>query len=136
MFRAALSPFSVNKVILVGGVGSDPRIVEFDNGGKLADFPLATSRRYKDKEGNLVENTAWHKIQFRGDRVDSVANLIKKGAFIQVDGSIRYDTYTNKQGVEVHQTQIMGDSFTILAFPKRKDAEGEAEGKQGAEEDE
>ncbi|KAJ1728083.1 hypothetical protein LPJ61_004228, partial [Coemansia biformis] len=107
-------PLSMNKVILVGGVGSDPKVIEFSNGNKLVTFPLATSRRYKDKEGNLLEQTAWHKIQLRGDKAERAANFVKKGAMVQIDGAIRYDTFTNKEGVEVHQTLINADAFNIL----------------------
>ncbi|KAJ2714943.1 hypothetical protein H4R19_001468 [Coemansia spiralis] len=110
-------------------------MVEFENGSKLAEFPLATSRRYKDKEGNLLEQTAWHRIKFRGPKADQVANIVKKGALVQVDGSIRYDSYTDKEGKEVHVTAITGESFSILMFPKRKD-EGEGEGEKRQDDDE
>ncbi|KAJ2785115.1 hypothetical protein H4R18_000703 [Coemansia javaensis] len=116
----------MNKVILVGNVGADPKTFDFSNGGKMASFPLATSRRYKDKEGNILEQTAWHRIQFTADKVDTVARLVKKGSLVHVDGAIRYDTFTDKEGNEVSRTVIHGTAFNILAFPKRKDGEEEA----------
>ncbi|KAJ1863084.1 hypothetical protein LPJ73_000610 [Coemansia sp. RSA 2703] len=113
----------MNKVILLGNVGKDPEDHTFSNGGRVVSFPLATSRRYKDGEGNIVEQTFWHKIRFNGPTADNVVNLVKKGTLLQIDGSIRYDTYTNKDGIEVHSTSIQATDFKIQAFPKRKDGE-------------
>ncbi|KAJ2825093.1 hypothetical protein IWW50_003010 [Coemansia erecta] len=115
---------SMNKVILLGNVGQDPKIVQFDNGKKLATFPLATSRRYKDAEGNLVEQTEWHRIRFSNDKAELIERLVKKGALVNIDGAIRYDSF-NKDGVDVHTTNIVGNSFEIKMFPKRRENENE-----------
>ncbi|KAJ1950998.1 hypothetical protein FBU59_000413 [Linderina macrospora] len=117
--------YYMNKVILIGNVGSDPKDTKFEDGKMMSSFPLATSRRYKDKDGNLLEHTAWHRIRFTGDNAERVSRLVKKSALVQVEGSIRYDTYTNKENVEVNSTTISGDSFKILVFPKRPE-EGQA----------
>ncbi|ORX70946.1 single-strand binding protein, partial [Linderina pennispora] len=106
--------YYMNKVILIGNVGADPQETTFENGNKLASFPLATSRRYKDKEGNLLEHTSWHRIRFTGNNADKVMRVVKKSALVQLEGSIRYDTYTNKDNVEVNSTTISGDNFKIL----------------------
>ncbi|KAJ1851394.1 hypothetical protein GGH12_004134 [Coemansia sp. RSA 1822] len=124
-----LSP-SMNKVILMGNVGQDPKIIQFDNGKKLATFSLATSRRYKDGEGNLVEQTEWHKVRFNNEKAELVERLIKKGALVTIDGTIRYDSF-NKDGVEIHTTNIVGTNFDIKAFPKRLNPEEQAEGQSG-----
>ncbi|KAJ2657541.1 hypothetical protein IW148_005128 [Coemansia sp. RSA 1199] len=124
-----LSP-SMNKVILMGNVGQDPKIVQFDNGKKLAMFSLATSRRYKDGEGNLVEQTEWHKVRFNNEKAELVERLIKKGALVTIDGTIRYDSF-NKDGVEIHTTNIVGTNFDIKAFPKRLNPEEQTEGQSG-----
>ncbi|KAJ2002786.1 hypothetical protein H4R26_003424 [Coemansia thaxteri] len=121
----------VNKAILLGNVGADPQEHTFDNGAKVVSFPLATSRRYKDGSGNILEQTAWHKVKFTGDNAEKVMRLVKKSAAVQVDGSIRYDFYTNKDGVEIHTTTIQGETIRVVAFAKRP--EGEA-AKEGAEE--
>ncbi|KAJ1937062.1 hypothetical protein GGF37_005358, partial [Kickxella alabastrina] len=112
----------LNKVILMGNVGADPQEITFSNGKKMATFSLATSRRYKDAEGNTLEHTSWHRIKVSGDNAERVMNYVKKSALVQVEGSIRYDTYTNKDGAEVHVTNINADSFNIVMFPKREEA--------------
>ncbi|KAI8323719.1 hypothetical protein GQ54DRAFT_296561 [Martensiomyces pterosporus] len=93
----------------------------------MASFPLATSRRYKDADGNILEHTSWHKIKFTGDNADKILRIVKKSALVQVEGSIRYDTYTNKEGAEVHATSIHGENFRVVAFPKRQEDSEAAE---------
>ncbi|KAJ2813096.1 hypothetical protein GGI24_006579, partial [Coemansia furcata] len=90
----------MNKAILLGNVGADPQEHTFANGAKIASFSLATSRRYKDGTGNIIEQTSWHKVKFTGEQADKIMRLVKKGAVVQVDGSIRYDSFTNKEDVE------------------------------------
>ncbi|KAJ1830636.1 hypothetical protein IWW55_003069 [Coemansia sp. RSA 2706] len=113
---------SMNKVILLGNVGQDPKIIEFENGKKAAMFSLATSRRYKDADSNLVEQTEWHRIRFSNDKAELVERLIKKGTLVNIEGSLRYETF-NKDGVDINMTTIVGTSFDIKLFPKRRDGE-------------
>ncbi|KAJ2061529.1 hypothetical protein GGI17_003007 [Coemansia sp. S146] len=122
----------MNKAILLGNVGADPQEHTFANGAKIASFSLATSRRYKDGTGNIIEQTSWHKVKFTGEQADKIMRLVKKSALVQVDGSIRYDSFTNKEGVEVHTTTIQGETIRIIAFPKREDGES---AKESSEED-
>ncbi|KAJ2162960.1 hypothetical protein GGF46_000146 [Coemansia sp. RSA 552] len=126
--------FYMNKVMLIGSVGNDPRVIDFADGKKMVMFPLATSRRYKDGEGNLLEQTAWHKIRLTNENALRAEKLIRKGALVQVEGSIRYDTFTNKEGVDVNTTSIKGDSFKIVLFPKRKEGEEGEQGERNEEE--
>ncbi|KAJ2685648.1 hypothetical protein IWW39_004138 [Coemansia spiralis] len=125
----------MNKAILLGHVGADPQEYTFANGAKIASFSLATSRRYKDGSGNIVEQTSWHKVKFTGEQADKIMRIVKKSACVQVDGSIRYDTFTNKEGIEVHTTSIQGETIRIIAFPKRETAEGAKEEKEATEEE-
>lgn len=126
----------LNKVILLGNVGADPEEKTFPNGGKIATFPLATSRRYKDPEGNILEQTSWHKIKFGNEQADRIMRIVKKGAVVQVDGSIRYENFTNKDDVEVHLTSIFGETFKVMVFPKRLDGEQENSERKESESDE
>ncbi|KAJ1771961.1 hypothetical protein EV179_003164 [Coemansia sp. RSA 487] len=114
--------------ILIGNVGSDVKEFETKNGKMRATFPLATSNRYKDKEGNTLEQTSWHRIALGSTLAERAMRIIQKGAVVQVEGSIRYYTFTNKDGVEVNGSEINGSSFQVLSFPKRKtDEEGQDE---------
>ncbi|KAJ2512305.1 hypothetical protein H4217_006950 [Coemansia sp. RSA 1939] len=127
----------MNKVILVGNVGADASTFTMKNGKNRTSFPLATSVRYKDKEGNLLEQTSWHRVSIASDAADRAARMVKKGMAVHVEGSIRYYTYTNKEGVEVNATEINCNNFQIASFPKRKDGEeGSEEGHEGSSSEE
>ncbi|KAJ2849960.1 hypothetical protein IWW36_002269 [Coemansia brasiliensis] len=121
----------LNKVMLLGNVGADPKIIEFNNGNKGAIFSLATTRRYKNTNGDIVENTEWHRVRFNGEKVEVIERLLKKGALVYVEGSIRYETI-NKDGNDINITTIFGSNFEIKSFPKRRDEEG-SENMEGTE---
>jgi single-strand DNA-binding protein len=109
---------SVNKVILIGNIGVDPVIKTTSNGSKLARFSVATNERWKDKDQNPVEKTEWHRIVVFGPKAEIAERYLKKGMLIAVEGSIRSNKWTDKDGneresVEVHITQGGGD-FTML----------------------
>ncbi|KAJ2451706.1 hypothetical protein EV183_003422 [Coemansia sp. RSA 2336] len=114
---------SLNKVTLLGNVGADPKIIEFNNGNKGAIFSLATTRRYKNSNGDIVENTEWHRVRFNGSKVEIIERLLKKGALVYVEGSLRYETI-NKDGNDINITTIFGSNFEVKAFPKRPEEDG------------
>lgn len=102
----------VNKVILVGNVGKDPDIVSFEN-NKKATFSLATSEKYKDKEGKSVEKTEWHNIVFWGAVVDVIEKYVKKGKQVYVEGKLASRSY-EKDGQTRYITEIIGQNLTLL----------------------
>jgi hypothetical protein len=71
---------SLNKVQLIGNLGTEPEVKHFENGGSLARFPIATSESYTNKSGEKIESTEWHTIIARGGLVDVVAKYLKKGS--------------------------------------------------------
>lgn len=97
---------SVNKVILIGRVGADPETKTFDNGGQIANFTLATSESWKDKQtGEKKEQTEWHNIQVSGGLVNVVSQYVKKGDLLYLEGSIKYRSY-EKDGQKKYVTNI------------------------------
>lgn len=104
----------VNKVILLGNLGKDPEIRVIEGGRKVASFPLATTESYKDKDGNRVENTEWHNVQFWGAQADVIEKYVKKGNPIYVEGKIRSRSYDDKDGIKRYITEIIGQNFTLL----------------------
>ena len=103
----------VNKVILVGNLGKDPEIRTLENGRKVANFSLATSESYKDRNGERVERTEWHNIVFWGPVADVIERYIKKGSKIYVEGKLRTRSY-EQEGVKKYITEIDGQSMTML----------------------
>lgn len=105
---------SVNKVILVGNLGRDPEMRYLPSGEAVANLALATTDKYKDKSGQLVESTEWHRVSFFGRTAEICGQYLKKGSQVYVEGSIRTRKYTDKDGIEKYSTEIRGDRMQML----------------------
>lgn len=105
---------SVNRVILLGNVGQDPEMRYLPSGEAVAKFSIATSETWKDKQGGKQERTDWHRIEFFGRTAEIVGEYVKKGRQVYVEGSVRYDKWTDKEGVEKYLTKIKGDKLTLM----------------------
>lgn len=113
---------SVNKVILVGHVGST-EIKSFDgqNGPrKCATFSLATTERYKDRSGNIVNNTEWHNI-VSWNHAELCEKYVQKGTQLYVEGKLRTRSWEDKSGNKRYVTEIMADSLQLLG--KKEDSQ-------------
>lgn len=116
---------SVNKVILIGNVGQDPRIAYTSkstdtSNNKVAELSLATSTRYKNRDGQMVENTEWHQVVAWSKLADVVENYIKKGTSVFVEGRLSSRTYTDQNGKQSKVTQIVAENIQILT-PRQKE---------------
>ena len=105
----------VNKVFLIGRLGKDPVIKHFSNDNAIAEFSLATSESYKDKEGKWVENTEWHNIKlpnrFMAERAEK---YLKKGSLIHLEGKIKTRNYDDKDGNKKYITEIIVEQYRML----------------------
>lgn len=95
----------INKVILIGRVGKDP-VIRGADGNKFGDFSLATSERFKDVSGELQERTEWHTVKCNGKNAEFCDQYVHKGDMMYVEGRIHYDSFINKDGIEVRTTEI------------------------------
>lgn len=109
---------SVNKVILVGGVGADPDVRYLDRGVCIANFKLATTdRAYVASDGTQVpERTEWHTITLRRNLAEWAEKYVRKGMKLYVEGSLRNRTW-EKDGELHHRTEVYADSVQILYRP-------------------
>lgn len=100
---------SVNKVIIVGNVGKDPEVRSFQNGGRVANFSVATSENWKDKAtGEKKERTEWHRISILNDNlVGVVESYVKKGSKVYIEGQLETRKYTDKDGSEKYTTEVV-----------------------------
>jgi single-strand DNA-binding protein len=112
----------VNKVILIGNLGRDPEVRTIENGAKVANFSLATTESYRNKDGNRVEQTEWHRIVLWRGLAEIAEKYLRKGNSIYVEGKIVTRKYTDKDGVERTITEIVGDNMTMLGGPRRDDS--------------
>ena len=104
---------SVNKVILVGNVGQDPEIRSTQDGRELANFSIATTESWKDKNsGEKKDKTEWHRIVvFSQGLVGIVKNYVKKGSKLYIEGQLQTRKWTDKDGVEKYTTEIVLQNF-------------------------
>lgn len=112
---------SLNKVMLIGNVGQDPNVRTLEN-GKVASISLATSERYKDRNGEQKEVTEWHAVQVWGKTAEFVENYVHKGDQLFVEGQIRSRKYTDRDGVERSVTEIRADNVQRIGGQRRDDA--------------
>ena len=104
----------INKVILVGNLGNDPETRYTQGGMAITRISLATTSVRKDKDGNQIEETQWHRVVFFGKLAEIAGEYLRKGSQCYVEGSIRYDKYTGQDGVEKYSTDIVGDQMQML----------------------
>ena len=105
---------SVNRVILVGNLGRDPEMRYLPSGEAVANLAIATTDKYKDKSGQMVESTEWHKVSFFGRTAEVCGQYLSKGSQVYVEGSIRTRKYTDNEGVEKYSTEIRGERMQML----------------------
>ena len=103
-----------NKVILIGNLGSAVEVKKFEDGGQIGNVSLATSETYKNKDGEKVTNTEWHRLVFRNKQVDAAAKYLSKGDKLYVEGTIRYRQFQDKNGVTKYTTEIGVREFEFL----------------------
>ena len=108
----------VNKVILVGNLGKDPEVKYLDNGVAVANFSLATTENYKNKEGEKVSQTEWHNIVLWRGLAEVAEKYLKKGASVYVEGKIKTRKWEDKEGNTRYNTEILADNMTMLGGKK------------------
>ena len=111
---------SFNKVMLIGNLGADPEIRSFQNGGKVANFRIATSERWKDKNtGEMQERTEWHTVAiFSEGLVNVVERYLKKGSKVFVEGKLQTRKWQDQSGNDRYSTEVViqgfGGTLTML----------------------
>ena len=106
----------VNKAILVGNLGRDPESKPLPSGGLVTNFSLATSRKFKDRDGNKKEETEWHNVVCYGKQAEIASQYLVKGKTVYVEGRIQTRSWDDKDrpGKKVYRTEIICDNFQML----------------------
>jgi single-strand DNA-binding protein len=105
---------SINKAILIGNLGADPEVRTTGGGTKVAEFSLATSRRWNDRSGQQQEKTEWHKIIGWSALADIAEQYLKKGDKVYIEGEIQYRSYEDKEGNTRYVTEINAKEMIML----------------------
>lgn len=107
----------LNQVHLIGTVGNDPEVRAIQGGAKVASFRLATTERYKDRDGNRQEQTEWHNITVWNNRADFVEKCIHKGSNLFIEGKLRTRQWTDQQGNKRYTTEVSAENIQLLDKP-------------------
>jgi single-strand DNA-binding protein len=105
---------SVNKVILIGNLGSDPELRYTPSGVAVATFSVATNERWPDKDGNIQEHTEWHRVVAWRKLAETAGEYLKKGSQVYIEGKIRTRTWEDQNGVKRYQTEIIVQNMQML----------------------
>jgi len=116
----------VNKVILVGNLGKDPEVKYLDNGVAVANFSLATTENYKNKQGEKVSQTEWHNIVLWRGLAEVAEKYLKKGANVYIEGKIRTKKWEDKEEITRYSTEIICDNMTMLGFKPSSESPSES----------
>ena len=104
----------INKVMLIGNLGKDPEIRHLDSGVAVANFSLATTETYTNKQGEKVSQTEWHNIVLWRGLADVAEKYLKKGSSVYIEGKLQYRTWEDDNGNTRYSTDIRAEKMTML----------------------
>ena len=120
---------SVNRVILVGNLGQDPEVRYTADGKAIANFTLATSESWRDKNtGQKKEKTEWHRVVVFGKLAEIAGKYLQKGRQIYADGKLQTRKWTDKDGADKYTTEVVIDGFngTLVMLGKKAESGGQS----------
>lgn len=113
----------MNKQMLIGRVGKDPEVRHLESGRAVANFTVATSEKYKKKDGEKVEETQWHRIVAWSPLADKVIEpYVKKGDLIYLEGKTVHREYTDAEGNTKYITELVVRDLTLLGGGRKDEA--------------
>ena len=105
---------TLNKVMLIGNVGKDPEPRYLENGTMLVTISVATSERYKDRNGEIKEQTEWHNVVCWRGLAETVEKHVRKGALVYIEGKLRSRSWEDQNGQKRYITDIIADTLRFL----------------------
>ena len=121
---------SLNKVLLIGNLGKDPEVRYTASGTAVASFSLATSEKFKNKEGEWEERTEWHNVTLWGRLAEIAGEYLGKGKTVYLEGRLQTRKWQDKDGKDRYTTEIVGEKMQMLS---RKDGSKHEEAGQSHE---
>ena len=119
---------SYNKVILVGNLGRDPEVRAMPSGDRVANLSLATSERWRDRDGNSKERTEWHRVSLFGKTAEIAERYLRKGSKVLIEGRLQTRKWQDQSGQDRYTTEIVvagfGGSMSMLDSRSGSDSGG------------
>lgn len=117
---------SLNKVILIGNLGRDPEVRYTKSGSAVANFSVATTDTWKDRDGNRQERTEWHNIVAWAKLADFAQNYLRKGKSVFIEGRLQTRDWTDDQNVKHYKTEIVANNIQFVG--RKEDGPGDSQG--------
>lgn len=105
---------SLNKIMIIGNLGADPEVRMTSSGTKVANLRVATNERWIGRDGQQQEHTEWHRVALYGQVADIAEKYLRKGSRVYVEGSLRTDKWTDRDGKDRYTTEIRGRNLILL----------------------
>ena len=105
---------NLNKLLLIGRVGQEPEVKDFESGNKITTISLAVAEHYTNRDGQDKENTPWFRVLFFGKAAKTIQDYVHKGDALYVEGSVVQREYTNRDGVKVSTWEVRATGFQFL----------------------
>ena len=123
----------INKAIIVGALGRDPETRYAPDGGAVTNISVATSERWKDKNGESKEATEWHRVVFFGKLAEIAGEYLAKGSQVYIEGKIKTREWTDKDGAKKYTTEIIAGEMKMLGGKQEGDgpSRGDTAGRGG-----
>ena len=110
---------SINKVLLLGNLGRDPELRSTPKGNNVLNFSMATSRRWKDREAEVVhDETDWHRIVVWGRQAEVLSEYLKKGSQVHIEGRLQTRSWSDNDGAKRYTTEIVASRIQMLGRPE------------------
>jgi single-strand DNA-binding protein len=123
----------VNKVIIVGRLGADPELKYTNNQQPVTRLSVATSERWKDREGKDQERTEWHRVVVWGKLAEICGQHLAKGRQVYVEGRIQTRSWEDQQGQKRYTTEVVANTVQFLGSPTENRMESSAGSDAGAQ---
>ncbi|GAB2604804.1 single-stranded DNA-binding protein [Spirosoma areae] len=125
---------SLNKMTIIGNLGADPEVRYLDGGAVVATFNVATTEKYTNRSGEKVEQTEWFRVELWNEQAKVAEKYLKKGNSVYVEGRLRTELWTDKEGKERTSLRVRANTMQLLGSPNagQEDVQYEAPRQQAA----
>jgi single-strand DNA-binding protein len=124
---------SLNKATLIGNLGKDPEVRAIPSGAKVANFSIATTESYTDKNGQKVDKTEWHNIVMWRGLAEVAEKYLRKGSQVYIEGRIQTRSWDDQNGQKKYMTEIVADNMVMLGRPNSQGGAPSGGGSYGNE---
>ena len=121
---------NLNKIFVLGRLGKDPELKSTPSGARVCTFSIATSKVWKDKNGEQQEDTEWHNIVFWNKPAEVIEKYVKKGSLLLVEGHVKTRSWEDKDsGKKMYRTEVIGENFQLPPKNTSQDGDGSTQSK-------